>query len=226
MAQEPNVFLTALDRAQGFFLIAEDIFLDDLLTFPWFDYFYTFYFGSDERNLILSNQLLDHIGDFFNRIAFIPGRVLAEAVIDFQSFAPKWKHKVVRADEMLRFVLREIVDAGFEMATGNVPPLWSLSKRITGFVNKWKFFTALDATAGLKIIKGKVLGIVLIVLRIIFIIAVSIGALAVIQYLKEQWATAGGEKRIGFVVLSQNSKRKYGKRSGQYRVNAGPGPDR
>lgn len=181
--------------------------VEDLYRFDWILFLRAMLFVDDEVLARQANELLVIFNNFTSRLAVLPARVVAFMAAESLAMPKKLSQRVVRADRALQFTLKEVMDTGFELASGRFVPLYDVFKELKRWALTLQVVKSLDAIAALKLAKGAILGIIVAIIRIVWAVFVSIATALLILTLVHKWRQLSHEKTILANVLPNDSKR-------------------
>lgn len=112
---------------------------------------------------------LEMFQTLFARIAQIPGRVALVFAAAALPMPKTFHHRVVPLDDAIRLSVKILIDQSLTVVAGaGVPPGILLKKKVTGWIDTWKFWRYFDLSAGLRLLKGKFITLILRLLSLIF----------------------------------------------------------
>jgi hypothetical protein len=219
------------DRALDLFEIeverASQIFIEDVWNFDWIGYFRAMAFGDSDALLFYNNEQLAILQGFFTRITLVLPRIATFLAAERATFPKALSNGVIRGDQALTFTLKEIIDTGFDIASGQFVPIYDVFKRSKIFFLRWRLITRLDPIAAFRLAKSSFLAILFALLQIVWAVIVTLAVLVLIHTLAHKWNLDSEQKRLKSNLLSQDSKRvtKNPNRPIRFRVNVREGPD-
>jgi hypothetical protein len=135
------------------------------------------------------------------------------------------QNRVVRGGDVYQFMAAELSETLLDYYGGNpLPASWTAYKRFDVVLEASRFIKFMDISAGLRVLKGQLVGRIITVMRLTLNFAMAITAGLIIFRLIARANEPGADSDIP--TLAQDSKRIGGIRRGQHRVNQRPGPDR
>lgn len=228
MAYTPELFERAIDLSWVELRRASFQFVEDLSRFDYLEVVRAILFGDEDSLARSANNLLVIVQNFTLRVQVLPARVAAFMAAERADFPKNLSQRVLRADQALKFTLKEIIDEGFELASGRFVPLYDLFKGIERVFLKFRVFSAMDGVALFRLAKGTVIAIVIAVLKILWAILASIATLVIVFSLAHKWNQDSQQESLRTNFLADDSKRirRWPRERKQFRVNLKPGPDK
>lgn len=174
---------------------------------------------------------LDAVQELIQDLGLVPHRIAVDVVDDLVPVPDAWKGRVVRADQMLRFLVRESLEFGVDIVDLDLPAILNVAEyagkatKLAQVVDKTR---AMGERVGIAL-KAARASVVVAVIKAVFTIfkwtALVVLALWAANTL---WRAHGpeGQIMIDERALPQNSKRVRRDRGvRQFRVNTRPGKD-
>jgi hypothetical protein len=220
------------DRALDLFEIeverAAFRFVEEAYAFDWIGYLRAIAFGDDEAILRYTNQMLVILQNLGTRLTIVPARVAAFLASESASFPKSLSQGVVRGDQALSFTLKEIIDTGFDLASGQFVPIYDVFSRAKVFFLRWRVLTRLDVFAFFKLAKSSILAILFAILQIVWAVVVTLAVLVLVHTLNHKWNLQSQQKSLKSLLLSQDSERisRWPRNRIRFRVNVKEGPDK
>jgi len=176
----------------------------------------------------VGDQFISIIEDAIQRTSQIPLAVFARLVAEKIPIPPKLASRVVKGDDVLRFLYTQIADAGLQALRFNLfPPSYRIGKRVQDTINKFRFLTLLDFNSGTALLKTRVTKLLLFILRTVIVVAGSFFVIAIILHLHEKFSLISEQKELFRFSLAQDSKRvRQTLKNHRHRINAVRGPDK
>lgn len=227
MPYTPEKFDRTLDTAAVELRRSSHQFVENLGSFDWFGLLRAILFGDENTLAIHSNRLLVILQTYVARVQLLPARVAAFVAAESATFPKKASNRVLRGDQAMRFTLKEVIDTGFELASGRFVPIYDVFKGFERLFLRFRVFAFLDTVALFRLAKGTVLAIVLVVIKILWAIFVTLATTVLVYTLAHKWNLDSQWRSIESNFLSDDSRRvrKWIRGKRQFRVNVQPGPD-
>jgi len=185
-------------------------------------------FDARTYQIKVGDQFLSIIEEAFQRTAQIPLAVFTRLVAEKIPVPPKLGHKLIKGDDVLRLIFKEVADAGLEATRFNLfPPSYRINKRVNDVLNRFKFISQLDPNSGFAVLKTRILKLAFLILRAMVLAFGTVFVLAVIVHIHQKYQLISEQKELLSLALPQDSKRvRKTLRNYRHRENAVRGPDK
>jgi hypothetical protein len=103
------------------------------------------------------------------RVAQIPGRILLAFGTAAFSTPKHFHNRVMPLDEAIKLSVKLMVDQGLTVSAGaGVPAGLAIKKKVTGWIDTWIFLRYLNLSAGLRLVKARLVGLVIRIISLVF----------------------------------------------------------
>jgi len=118
---------------------------------------------------VLIDTGLGAIQTFVGRVLQIPGRVMLGFATAAFTVPKHFHNRVMPLDDAIRLSIKLLIDQGLTTAAGaGVPPGIIIKKKVSGWIDTWVLLRYLNLSAGLRLIKGKIVTLILHAVALIF----------------------------------------------------------
>jgi len=218
-----------LKKAQ---VIAEEVFLRALVSFEdsvlefWEQLSVLRLFSDPIYTIIQANGVLEIVWNLVQDLFLVPQETLAVLLTEELPDIGNLNTRLVPLGRAISISARIIVEVAFDLLKANPPPGWTLYKGVDRKLKAFKFWKTLDPGLGIKRIKTGFYGFVISVASFGVKITGSIFLLLVFVSLYGRMQEPAFQKSLKRLALPQDSKRAYGGKRKQHRVNRVRGPDK
>jgi len=186
-------------------------FLDDVWNFDWIGFALAVVAGGEDSLAPYVDRGFIILNSFLQDVYLVPVRVVGDLSSYAFPISKIYRSRVVRGDQAFATFVTEFVDIGLDVATFN----WTGNSglvfyglRLKKWISKAEFFVNLTERSVLKLGKTRLLTLVTLLLKVLFVTCVATTVLVIVYTLWQRFNDPEEEPRLLSHMLPQDSERK------------------